>query len=93
MSPAKPARNVASRRPRAVPAKAAKSSRKTARPAVRKQAKPAASSVAKRKAEKRTVRPDPTRVEAIFRRFRQSTPEPKGELEHSNPYTLLVAVV
>ena len=29
----------------------------------------------------------------IFRRFQKAMPEPKGELEHSNPYTLLVAVV
>lgn len=29
----------------------------------------------------------------IFRRFRAANPEPKGELEHVNPYTLLVAVV
>jgi endonuclease-3 len=28
-----------------------------------------------------------------FSRFRQANPEPKGELEHLNPYTLLVAVV
>jgi len=28
-----------------------------------------------------------------FRRFREAKPEPKGELEHLNPYTLLVAVV
>ena len=28
----------------------------------------------------------------IFRRFRESEPEPKGELHHSNAYTLLVAV-
>jgi len=31
-------------------------------------------------------------VEA-FSRFRTANPEPKGELEHVNPYTLLVAVV
>jgi endonuclease-3 len=31
-------------------------------------------------------------VEA-FRRFRKANPEPKGELEHINPFTLLVAVV
>ncbi len=31
-------------------------------------------------------------VEA-FTRFRAANPEPKGELEHINPYTLLVAVV
>ena len=30
---------------------------------------------------------------AIFGRFRDKTPEPKGELEHVNAYTLLVAVV
>lgn len=32
-------------------------------------------------------------VEEIFRRFEARDPEPKGELEHSDPYTLLVAVV
>lgn len=32
-------------------------------------------------------------VEEIFRRFAAREPEPKGELEHSNAYTLLVAVV
>ena len=32
-------------------------------------------------------------IAEIFRRFQQIEPEPKGELEHSNPYTLLVAVV
>ena len=36
-----------------------------------------------------------TRAEmrAIFERFRKQRPEPKGELEHVNPFTLLVAVV
>lgn len=29
----------------------------------------------------------------IFDRFRQQRPEPKGELDHVNPFTLLVAVV
>jgi endonuclease-3 len=32
-------------------------------------------------------------VYEAFSRFRTSNPEPKGELEHLNPYTLLVAVV
>ncbi|MET3588303.1 endonuclease-3 [Pseudorhizobium tarimense] len=31
-------------------------------------------------------------MEGIFRRFSAQRPEPKGELEHSNPFTLLVAV-
>ncbi|MFN8832091.1 MAG: endonuclease III [Labrys sp. (in: a-proteobacteria)] len=32
-------------------------------------------------------------IEMIFERFQAVEPEPKGELEHVNPYTLLVAVV
>ena len=32
-------------------------------------------------------------IAEIFRRFSAANPEPKGELEHSNPFTLLVAVV
>ncbi|MEO0327053.1 MAG: endonuclease III [Pseudomonadota bacterium] len=31
-------------------------------------------------------------LEEIFSRFRQLRPEPKGELEHVNPFTLVVAV-
>jgi endonuclease-3 len=33
------------------------------------------------------------RIEEIFRRLQAANPEPKGELEYVNPYTLLVAVV
>ena len=32
-------------------------------------------------------------VREAFSRFRQANPEPRGELEHLNPFTLLVAVV
>ena len=32
-------------------------------------------------------------IAAIFERFRLQEPEPRGELEHVNPFTLLVAVV
>lgn len=32
-------------------------------------------------------------IKAIFAAFARENPEPKGELEHTNPYTLLVAVV
>ena len=32
-------------------------------------------------------------VEEAFSRFRKANPEPRGELEHVDPYTLLVAVV
>ena len=31
-------------------------------------------------------------MRAIFERFRAANPEPRGELEHTNPFTLLVAV-
>jgi endonuclease-3 len=32
-------------------------------------------------------------IEQAFRRFQAANPEPKGELKHINPFTLLVAVV
>ena len=32
-------------------------------------------------------------IEEAFRRFHAANPEPKGELRHINPFTLLVAVV
>lgn len=35
----------------------------------------------------------PGEVREAFTRFRTANPEPKGELEHLNPFTLLVAVV
>ena len=42
---------------------------------------------------RRAGRVDAATVAEIFRRFAAADPEPKGELEHSNPFTLLVAVV
>ena len=33
------------------------------------------------------------KVEEAFSRFRKANPEPRGELEHVDPYTLLIAVV
>ena len=35
----------------------------------------------------------PAEIEEAFRRFQSAMPEPKGELKHVNPFTLLVAVV
>jgi endonuclease-3 len=51
-----------------------------------------------KQASKRSVggKPRPwtaAEVREAFNRFRRANPEPKGELEHLNPYTLLVAVV
>ncbi|WP_230531465.1 endonuclease III [Microvirga roseola] len=64
----------------------------------RRISKPKAKPAAPAKAVGKTLRartPKPvdraTMVE-IFRRFHAANPEPKGELEHTNPYTLLVAV-
>lgn len=47
------------------------------------------------KPKKRLKRSAYTREEiaGLFERFRQGNPEPKGELEHVNAFTLLVAVV
>ncbi|RUP00172.1 endonuclease III [Hyphomicrobium sp.] len=56
----------------------------------RKTAKPAAK-VAK-KARKSALLSE-AEIREVFRRFHAANPEPKGELEHINPYTLLVAVV
>lgn len=45
-------------------------------------------------AGKRAIRPRPAaEVQTIFTRFRERVAEPKGELEHVNAFTLLVAVV
>jgi endonuclease-3 len=45
---------------------------------------------------KRITNPKPrsaAEIHEIFSRFRQQRPEPKGELDYINPFTLLVAVV
>jgi endonuclease-3 len=64
----------------------------TPRKAARKLAKTAKSTAA---ARSKTM-PKPwtaAEIEEAFRRFHQAEPEPRGELQHINPYTLLVAVV
>jgi endonuclease-3 len=54
-------------------------------------AKPEKSAAAKRRTPSRAAAA--ARVEAIFERFAAALPEPKGELEYVNNFTLLVAVV
>ncbi len=52
--------------------------------------------IAKAKAPKATQRAKPLSqadCAEIFRRFHEIEPNPKGELEHTSPFTLLVAVV
>jgi endonuclease III len=50
-------------------------------------------SIAKTRGKRRTPRASRPRIAEIFRRFAAANPDPKGELEYVNPYTLLVAVV
>jgi endonuclease-3 len=72
-----------------VPKKAAK-----AKPAAKKSARPAASRPATSKPKSSRIKPwTAAEVHEAFSRFSKANPEPKGELEHLNPYTLLVAVV
>lgn len=53
---------------------------------------PVAAKPRKRAVRRRTAY-SPAEVREIFRRFSVQRPEPKGELEHVNAFTLLVAVV
>jgi endonuclease-3 len=48
---------------------------------------------ARRKGKARPKPWTPAEIEEAFRRFHKANPEPRGELQHVNPYTLLVAVV
>src|SRR6202012_3673694 len=41
----------------------------------------------------KTYNMTPRKVKEFFARLQKQNPEPKGELEYTNPYTLLVAVV
>jgi endonuclease-3 len=54
-----------------------------------------ASAKTKPRARKRAGRSrlKPAEIELLFERLQAKNPEPKGELEYKNPYTLLVAVV
>ncbi len=72
--------------------RAKKGSNSKAKPSAKTTPKKAAT---KKPAAKRRRRPSvsPDRVNAIFQRFHEIDPTPTGELEHSDAYTLLVAVV
>lgn len=87
MSPAKPAAGKAASKKRPATKTGAATPKAGKRPATKKAA------------AKRPVKRGPRRkistetIEQIFARFAEAEPEPKGELEHSDAYTLLVAVV
>ena len=88
-------------------AKNAKRKPAARKPAARRPAKKhkAAKAKAPRARAKAHVKPDVkaghgalppwtnAQIEEAFRRFQAANPEPKGELQHINPFTLLVAVV
>ncbi len=80
--PSRPAKSTAAKRTENV---AANPRRKKVAKSARAKAPKAAHKVPKPWTE--------AEVTEAFRRFRAANPEPKGELEHLNPYTLLVAVV
>src|ERR1700754_909694 len=66
------------------------------KPGAPKRIKKAASKSVAARARKKPIKIKPwtpAEVREAFSRFRKANPEPKGELEHLNPYTLLVAVV
>lgn len=72
--------------------------KKKAKAAVAKP-KPFAKKSATAKKSLKAAKPDlvkpwtPAEIREVFSRFSKANPEPKGELEHINPFTLLVAVV
>ena len=68
-----------------------KSAPKKKAPAAKKAAPKKTPAVKKPKRVRRIV--DAASVQEIFTRFQKANPEPKGELEHVNAFTLLVAVV
>lgn len=81
----------------AVPKKKAKAASAKPKPSATK--KPSAKKSAPARKSLKAIKPNsikpwtPAEIHEVFSRFRKANPEPKGELEHVNPFTLLVAVV
>ena len=74
--------------------RAKESGKGQSRNGAKKSARPAASRPATSKPKSSKIKPwTAAEVHEAFSRFSKANPEPKGELEHLNPYTLLVAVV
>jgi endonuclease-3 len=73
-------------------AKAAKAIAANAKP--KRSAKTSTKAATPRSIKQKSMRPwSQAEIREAFSRFRKANPEPKGELEHLNPFTLLVAVV
>ena len=77
------------------PARKGKPSNRSLRPQKRAKVKPALKRAAADLKAAAGALPQWTtaQIEEAFRRFKAANPEPKGELQHINPFTLLVAVV
>src|SRR5436305_4920472 len=89
----KPPRRVARRNARKAPRRTAQSLR-TARGGKAELKSPAKRTAADRRAAAGALPQWTTaEIEEAFRRFQAARPEPRGELEHINPFTLLIAVV
>jgi endonuclease-3 len=56
-------------------------------------ARRAVGAIPRKPARRARSRLKPQEIELLFSRLQARNPEPKGELQHVNPYTLLVAVV
>jgi endonuclease-3 len=75
---------------------ARKGTRAAAKPKPASKSEPSKTKSSRSKPSKPKTAPKPwtaAEVYEMFSRFRKANPDPKGELEHLNPYTLLVAVV
>ena len=83
-----PARKVSAKKP---PLKKAGVKKTVAKKAAAKPAGAVPAAVKPSRGKRRPVAPETVRE--IFARFQAANPEPKGELEYVNPFTLLVAVV
>lgn len=95
VKPGEPAKAAKKAAKSAKSAKSAKATAKTITKTIARKPKPAAGSAKATgtPALKATKPWTLAEVRDAFTRFATSNPEPKGELEHLNPYTLLVAVV
>lgn len=62
------------------------------KPAIKRKPKPKAPAASAPSPTPMSAQADYHTIRAVFETFRQSEPEPKGELEHVNAYTLVVAV-
>ncbi|UFZ02140.1 endonuclease III [Bradyrhizobium ontarionense] len=88
------AAKLSSAKPKTVTSKTVTSKAAKTKTAKTKTAKPTASSARPVKTVLKAAKPwTPAEIRDAFSRFANANPEPKGELEHLNPYTLLVAVV